>query len=87
MAMKRVSWVWPAAIAVVLRPPLWPVAVIQLFRLSPSGWWRRWPPLPVPDPAYLRFRAETAYGDPHHPPEAADVVSYLNWCRHSRRFR
>ena len=85
--MSDGAWLGRAAVAIVRRPQLWPVAVVQLFRLSPSGWWRRWPPVPVPDPAYLRFRAETAYGDPARPPEPDDVVAYLNWCRQSRRFR
>jgi hypothetical protein len=34
----------------------------------------------VPDPDYLRFRFQTAFGDGE--PEAADVVAYLEWCRH-----
>jgi hypothetical protein len=85
--MTEGPWLWRAALAVAVRPHLWSIAMVQLHRLSPSGWWRRWPPLPVPDPAYLRFRAETAYGDPSRPPEASDVVAYLNWCRRSRRFR
>jgi len=24
---------------------------------------------------------QTAYGDPTHEPEPADVVTYLHWCR------
>jgi hypothetical protein len=81
------AWLGRAAMAVALCPRLWPVAVVQLVRLAPTGWWHRWPPVPVPDPAYLRFRAETAYGDPGRPPEADDVVAYLKWCRRSRRVR
>ena len=70
-----------AAGAVLRRPTLWAVGVVQLFRLAPSGWWRRWPPLPRPDPDYLRFRLQTQYGDPDREPEPADVVTYLHWCR------
>jgi hypothetical protein len=29
----------------------------------------------------MRFRARTAYGDPDHRPEPADVVAWLEWCR------
>ena len=36
--------------------------------------------MPVPDRAYLRFRMETQYGATASP-VAADVVSYLEWCR------
>jgi hypothetical protein len=71
----------PAAMAVLVRPGLWATAVVQLFRLAPGGWWRRWPPVPAPDPAYLRFRLQTQYGDPSREPEAADLVAYLEWCR------
>jgi hypothetical protein len=70
-----------AAVAVARHPGLWPTAVVQLFRLAPGGWWRRWPPLPVPDPAYLRFRLQTQYGDPSREPDPADLVAYLEWCR------
>lgn len=76
-----VTWVLRAAAAVAVRPQLWATAVVQVFRLATPGWWHRWPPLPLPDREYLRFRMVTAYGDPDRPPEAADVVTYLHWCR------
>jgi hypothetical protein len=71
--------------AVVLRPKLWMVAVVQLFALAPRGWWRRRPYLPAPDPEFLRFRLQTMYGDPTHEPEPADAVAYLEWCRRFRQ--
>ena len=77
-------WWMEAARAVAARPRLWPVAAVQVLRLARPGWWRRWPPLPVPDPAYLRFRLQTAYGDPERAPDPADVVVYLEWCREWR---
>jgi hypothetical protein len=67
--------------AVARRPSLWGVAVVQVFRLAPRGWWRRRPFLPLPDPAYLRFRLQTAYGDPDREPDPDDLVAYLHWCR------
>ena len=77
---------WRGALtAVAARPDLWPTAVVQVLRLAPPGWWRRWPPLPRPDPAYLAFRLETAYGDQGHPPVGEDLVAYLAWCRSMRR--
>ena len=76
-----VRWLARAAAAVAVRPALWLTAVVQLMRLAPAGWWRRWPPLPVPDRDYLRFRLVTQYGDPDHEPEPGDVVTYLEWCR------
>jgi hypothetical protein len=75
------SWLGPLARAVALRPGLWSTALRQLWALAPNGWWRRRPWLPVPDPAYLRFRLVTQYGDAAHPPEPQDVVTYLHWCR------
>ena len=71
--------------ALLRRPDLWGAALAQGARLAPPGWWRRWPPLPLPDPAYLRFRLQTAYGDPEQPPAPEDVVAWLEWCRDLRR--
>ena len=72
---------WPAVVAVLRHPSLWAVAVTQVLRLAVPGWWRRPPFLPLPDPAYLRFRMSTAYGDPNRAPEPEDVVTYLHWCK------
>ena len=70
-----------AALAVAVRPTLWGIAIVQLFRLARPGWWRRPPFIPRPDRDYLRFRLETQYGDPDHRIESADIVAYLRWCR------
>lgn len=77
--MRLRWWLAPAA-AVLCRPGIWPTALAQLVRLAPRGWWRRPPFLPLPSPAYLRFRLETAYGE-QRAPAPADVVTYLRWCR------
>lgn len=73
----------PQAIGAVMRRPwLWAPALVALFRLAPSGWWRRRPFLPIPDRRYWRFRMETAYGgDGAADPAGEDVVAYLTWCR------
>ena len=71
-------------LAVTARPLLWPVALRQVFRLAPNGWWRKRPFLPLPSAPYLRFRLETQYGTPAgktEAPRASDVVDYLRWCR------
>jgi len=70
-----------AARALLGHPELWPTAARQVMVLAPPGWWRTRPWLPLPDPAYLRFRMQTAYGDPDRAPEPEDVVTYLHWCR------
>lgn len=74
-----------AVLAVARRPALWGTAVVELFALAPTGWWRRKPHLPLPDAAYLRFRMETMYGRADAEPEPGDVVTYLEWCRSMRR--
>ncbi len=78
------AWL-PAVRAVLARPLLWPTALRQVFVLARRGWWRRPPFLPLPTPEYLGFRLVTAYGRADHPPEPADVVAYLRWCRSWRR--
>ena len=77
------GWWGRAAVGVGRRPGLWPTAVSQTFRLARPGWWKRPPFLPLPDPDYVRFRMQTAYGSAGSPaPE--DLVAYLNWCREFR---
>lgn len=71
--------------AVLKRPGLWLTALYQARVLAAPGWWRRRPFLPLPDPAYLRFRVLTAQGgDGTAPMSGDDVISYLQWCRASR---
>ncbi len=67
--------------ALVVRPRLWRTTVVQAAVLARPGWWRRWPPVPLPDARYLRFRLETAYGDRQAEIVASDVVEYVAWCR------
>ena len=74
------EWWLRAGVAVLRRPGLWPVAAAQARRLARPGWWRRRPFLPLPDPDYVRFRLQTAYG-PGGEPTADDVIAYLRWCR------
>ena len=74
-------WIGRAATALARHPALWPTAVRQVFVLAAPGWWQRRPFMPLPDPAYMRFRLQTAYGDPSRPPEPQDVITYLHWCR------
>lgn len=78
MSLRRVG---RAGAAVVSHPALWPVAVRQVRRLAPTGWWRRPPFLPLPDRRYLGFRLETMYGDADQRPEPGDVLTWLRWCR------
>jgi hypothetical protein len=82
MDSVRVAWIPRLVVAVAAHPSLWGVALRQTLRLAEPGWWRRRPFLPLPPPDYLRFRLQTAYGgDGNHPPDPADVLTYLRWCR------
>jgi hypothetical protein len=75
-------WVGPALVAVLRHPSLWWTAARLVLALARPGWWHRPPFLPLPSPAYMRFRIETAYGGTgDQPPTAGDVVTYLRWCR------
>lgn len=75
------QWYRRAAVCLARRPDLWITGLIQVVRLAVPGWWRRWPPLPRPDPDYLRFRLQTQYGDEERDPDPSDLVAYLNWCK------
>lgn len=73
---------WTGVVAAVLwRPRLWSTAARQVLRLAPRHWWRHRPFLPLPAPDYLRFRMLTAFGGDATVPPAAELVSYLEWCR------
>jgi hypothetical protein len=68
----------------VKRPALWPTAFSEWRAMTPTKWWRRWPPAPVPSRDYLRFRLQTMYGSPAARLEPEDLVTYLEWCRWMR---
>ncbi|MGH9122125.1 MAG: ROK family protein [Acidimicrobiales bacterium] len=77
---------WAALLAVARRPFLWPTAARMGLGLVPHGWWRSWPPLPLPPRDYIRFRTQTMFGKPSSGSPASrlgpdDLVSYLEWCR------
>lgn len=48
-------------------------------------WHRRPPFLPLPSESYLRWRMETAYGDPAATPPAAELERFLVWASRMRR--
>jgi hypothetical protein len=75
----------PAIAAVVRRPHQWLAGTRAYVTHVPPGWFRRAPFLPVPDRAWIRFRLQTAYGDPEHAPDPDDVVMWLEWSRSARR--
>lgn len=69
--------------AIARRPDLWVHALRSSWAITPRGWWRRYPFLPIPDRSYLEFRRFTAYGSADHRLEPDDVVAFLEWSRRS----
>jgi hypothetical protein len=74
---------WASVVfAVLRRPTLWSTAARQGLRLVPPRWWAERSHLPLPDPAYLRFRTLTAAGGSGRgAPDAHEVVAWLRWSR------
>lgn len=63
-----------------LRNPRTAVALVRVgWRFRARGWYSRFPFLPLPERAYLRWRMYTAYGDANVVPPADDVVRYARW--------
>jgi hypothetical protein len=57
------------------------------FRVLPSGWYRRFPFVPIPPAKYVRWRFQTAYGQ-HRPPVRvllADLWQFGGWLADSDR--
>ncbi len=76
-----------AVSATAARPRLWPVAITQLRRFAPRGWWRKPPFLPLVGRDLAAFRAEAMYGDRAAAPTPGDLVVWLEWCRAQGRLR
>lgn len=87
MTERSPLWVKGLAGHLVRHPGDVAAVVGAAWALRRRGWWRQWPFLPVPDPAYWRFRLITAYGDAHHRPSVDDVVAAARWSRRQRRLR
>ena len=77
---------WPVlSLKLALRSVINPRLAIDLVRTGWAfrhrRWWARFPWLPLPDQAYLRWRMYTAYGDEAAVPPAEDVVRFARWRR------
>lgn len=82
-----VRWVrlmLPLAVRAAVWPPLGADLVRVAWRFRRRAWWRRAPFLPVPSMPYVRWRMQTAYGDPDALPSADDVVRYARWIGRQR---
>jgi hypothetical protein len=76
------SW-WPLALRLTwrgLKNPTTAAALVRVgWRFRSRDWYRRFPFLPFPSRAYVRWRMYTAYGDERAVPPADDVVRYARW--------
>jgi len=63
----------------VRRPRLIPLLLGASWAFRARHWYRRPPFLPVPSASYLRWRMETAYGDPDAVPTPEELERFLRW--------
>lgn len=70
---------------VIRRPWLLPSLLGLAWSARAIGWYRRPPFLPLPPAGYLRWRMETAYGDPDADPPVREAARYLTWASRMRR--
>lgn len=63
-----------------LRNPAVGIALLRVgWRFRRRGWYARFPFMPLPARAYLRWRMHTAYGRDDAVPPADDVIRYARW--------
>jgi len=67
------------------RPRLLPHLLGAAWAFRSRDWYRRPPFLPLPSAQYLRWRMETAYGDPDAVPPEDELVAFLEWGSDMRR--
>lgn len=71
-----------AIAALARRPDLWVTGLSAARSMARHRWWAQSPYLPVPDPGWLSFRLETAYGRSDRTSiEANDLITWLEWKR------
>ena len=66
------------------RPSLLPALLGAAWAFRRRGWYRRPPFLPLPSTAYLRWRMDTAYGDPDAVPPPDEAGRFLRWAARMR---
>jgi len=67
------------------RPRLIPHLLGAAWAFRARDWYKRFPFLPSPPRSYMRWRMDTAYGDPDATPPLADLERYLVWTTRMRR--
>ena len=69
----------------VRHPGLVPALIGAAWAFRARDWYRRAPFLPVPPDTYMRWRMDTAYGDPGARPPDDELIRYLRWAREMRK--
>lgn len=72
-------------ILLLRRPWLAPALVGMAWAFRARKWWRRPPFLPLPPRSYMRWRMDTAYGDPDAVPPQAEYERFVRWAAAQRR--
>lgn len=67
------------------RPRIVPCLLRAAWAFRARNWYRRPPFLPLPPRSYLRWRLETAYGNPDAVPTLDEMERYLVWTAHMRK--
>jgi len=70
---------------VLRRPRILPHLARAAWAFRARDWYRRPPFLPLPPRSYMRWRMETAYGDPNAVPPAAELERYVLWTSRMRQ--
>ena len=75
----------PFLLLALRRPGLWPAMLSAAWAFRSRGWYRKPPFLPLPSREYMRWRLETAYGDPEAVPPRDEIVRFVTWSAEMRR--
>lgn len=78
---------WSFVALAFRRPSVIPALLGAGWAFRRRGWYRKPPFLPLPSASFLRWRLETAYGDPHARPPAEEAERFLRWAARMRRGR
>lgn len=70
---------------VLRRPRLVPDLLATAWAFRARDWYRRFPFLPLPPRRYVRWRMDTAYGDPAAVPPPEELARFLRWARRMRK--
>jgi len=76
---------WTVVRAALARPAMIPDLLSSAWAFRRREWYRHPPFLPLPSPRYLRWRMETAYGDPETVPSPEELYRFLRWARQTRQ--